>query len=185
MTMKLHLIATVLLLCLLLLGCSAESPSYIPKQGLANFPDSFVKDGIFNGKIVLDYGADDSELVIGQDLLEFIVKSYQIEPYTLIQYNHLSGLYDHNTIFIGTCHTNPKNNFVNLFLDCLSMEKDIAIIRYVEQDNVTIISVAGYSIKDTKRAVDVMMNYSDYNLSGKEIEVRNDEDGNPFVRITG
>jgi hypothetical protein len=65
------------------------------------------------------------------------------------------------------------------------MEKDISMIRLVEKKNVTIVSIVGYDIKDTKEALNVLLNHEDYNLSGRELQVRNDENGEVFVRITG
>ena len=154
------------------------------KIGLEMYPYVFLNGSTFNAKIVVDDFAPDNELIYVQDYLEYLMKDYGMLPDTLIQYKHLNGLYDHNTIFIGTCNMEPHNKFVNIFMDCLSMEENIAMIRLVEKDETTIIQVVGRDFKDTKEALSVLMNHDKYNLSGREIEIRG-ETGNLTTRITG
>ena len=113
-----------------------------------------------------------------------LMEKYTINDYTLLEYDQIGGIYDKNAIFIGTCHIKVKNKFVNLFMDCLSMEENVGMIRLVEKDDIKIIQVVGYELKDTREAVSVLMNYKDYDLSGKEIQVRGDA-GNLTIRITG
>jgi len=180
--MKKAMIFLVLVL-LITLGCNVLNSE--PKIGLNKYPNVFLDGRTFNAVIVMDDFSPDNELIIAQNFLEHLMSKYKIKPYTLIQYKHLNGLYNQNTIFIGTCNTNPHNKFVNLFIDCLSMEDNIGIIRLVEKENVTIISVVGKDFKDTEEAVNVLINYEKYDLSGREIQVRNDEKGDVFVRITG
>lgn len=165
---------------ILLFGCTS-----VEKIGMANYPDCFLKGKTFDAVIVVDDFSSDDELVIVQNFVVKLKDRYKLNTDTLIQYKNLNGLYDRNTLFIGTCNTVPHNKFVNLFMDCLSMEDDIAMMRFVDQGNVTIISVVGKDFKDTKEALDVLLDYKKYDLSGTEIQVRNDETGKVFTRITG
>ncbi|MDP3917087.1 MAG: hypothetical protein Q8Q42_02250 [Nanoarchaeota archaeon] len=154
------------------------------KEGLDNYPDFFLKGKTFNGKIVVDDKGPEEDFITAQNFLEALGKKYKLNPDTLIQYGQLDGLYNSNAIFIGTCNTIPKNKFVNIFMDCLSMEKNVGMIRLVENNNVTIVQVVGYDYKDTREAIDVLINSKDYNLAGREVQVRGDLP-NLEIRITG
>lgn len=177
---------TILTILIILLICVTillfyEKPV---KEGLNNYPDFFLNGKTFNSKIVVDDQSPEEDFITAQNFLESLDKKYNLKPDTLIHYSQLGELYGQNTIFIGTCNTNPKNRFVNLFLDCLSMEKNIGMIRLVEKDDVTIVEVVGYDSKDTEETINVLMNSKDYDLSGREIQVRGDSP-NLEVRITG
>lgn len=154
--------------------------------GLSKYPYVYIENNTFNSKIIAGDSAPDDELVAIQNYLYHLMKNYEMRPDTLIQYKHLSGgLFDQNAIFIGTCNMEPYNKFVNLFTDCLSLEDNTAVMRIVETNNITIIELIGKDFKDTEEAITVLTNYQDYNLSGREVQIRNDENGKIFTRITG
>ena len=159
------------------------------KFNFEKYPCAFLDKSTFDGLMIYDTFSSDDELLIIQKFVESIQEKFILKPYTVISYKQLHELegdmYSRNTIFIGTCNTKPHNQFVNLFLDCLSMENDIAMMRIFEKNNSTIISVVGKDYKDTEEALYVLENYANYNLSGNEIQVRNDESGAIFIRTTG
>jgi hypothetical protein len=182
------IILVLAIITLIVLGCkNTDNAGYKTKIGLSQYPDLFLENNTFNAKIVVEddrYTSDD-ELVIVQKFVEQLQKKYTLKPYTLIQYSDLPGLYTQNTMYIGTCNTVVHNRFVNVFNDCLSLEKDTAIMRFIQQDNITIISVVGKDYKNTQDALSVLLNYNKYNLSGNEVQVKYNENNEIFTRITG
>jgi len=181
------IVILLIVLAILIIALTKEDNNELDlsnRIGVDKYPEVFIDGNVFNAKIVVDDFAPDNELIVVQDYLGHLLESYEMKPDTLIHYKHLSGLYDHNTIFIGTCNMEPHNKFVNLFTDCLSLEENTAIMRLVEKNNITILQVIGKDFQDTEEAVDILINHENYNLSGREIQVKG-EGKEIFTRITG
>ncbi len=179
--MKPAAIIAIIILVTVTIGCQEKQPTI----GVANFPDAFLNDSTFSAKIVVDDYAPDNELIAVQNFVQYLDEEYNLPPDTSIQYKHVRNIYGQNTIFIGTCAQQPHNKFVNLFVDCLSMEDNIAIMRWVEKGDIKILEVVGKNYQDTEEALYVLIHEDDFNLNGREIQVRGSSFDTLEARITG
>jgi hypothetical protein len=89
--------------------------------------------------------------------------------------NELS-LFDNNMIIVGgPCANKLTAQIMNLpttWSKCAEgFEEGTGMIKLYNKWNKTQLVVAGYSAEDTRKITEILANYKDYNLSGKEIEV--------------
>lgn len=174
------LAAAILSLIVIFLVLS-QSSTYIElpedwDNNLSYYPLYFIEEGEFNGIVVVDDDAPQSDIDAANDVVAGLRKAVQKGEHsiTLTTYTEIRGLYSQNAIFIGTCDLNPRNRFVNLFADCLSLPNGHAIIKvYSNNDSgVTIVHIIGKSLDDTLRAGKVLKDYDKYELRSNQVFVK-------------
>jgi len=172
MVSKNILILAVLLL--LIAGCADvdERPETLEKD-LKHYPYFFFDENSFNGLIIVDDFAPQEDIdtakillehykTIDSDIDESVIKTYPEEYWDLTE---------QNTILIGSCTQEPHNTFINIFVDCLSMREDQAIIRIIDNHDAWVLNVMGYSPVETRNAVEALINYEDYVMTDYHVEV--------------
>jgi len=166
---------------LILAGCSNEG-----KLDKKNWPDKlektledypyffFEKNQTFNAVVVIDDYAGQEDINNAVALIEHykqydnnineskVLKKYPTEYWDLTK---------QNTILIGSCTQEPHNQFINIFTDCLSMRKDQAIIRIINNHGAWVLNVMGYSPVETANAIEALKNYEDYKFTDYHVEV--------------
>lgn len=170
----------VVAILLLLVGCNAEPhinnskrPNTLEKD-LKDYPYFFFeKNQSFNALLILDdfVGEEDKENArvllehykqYDKTLTQDIIKTYPTD---------YSDLTKQNVILIGSCTQEPHNQFINIFVDCLSMREDQAIIRIINNHGAWVLNVMGYSPEQTRNAIEALKNYEDYDFNDYHVEV--------------
>ena len=185
---KIRTIAALLLISILIaVGSFAENGSSdagvsqpierILPPDLSNFPDMFIKNGVFDAVIVVGDKAPASDAIAQSNLVQFFV------GYTgksLVGSTKLSseiGSLNQNIISIGSaCHNNISWEIMVQPKQCdrwLEPGKAM-ILSYGYKDYVYIV-IAGYSDKGTRAAVDVLIDYDKRKLSGSNMLIDVDE----------
>lgn len=165
---------------ILLAGCDSGAkidennrPDKLEKD-LKHYPYFFFeKDQSFNAILVIDDFAGEEDYENARMLLEHykqydesltenIIKKYPSE---------VGDLTKQHSILIGSCTQEPHNQFINLFVDCLSMREDQSIIRIINNRDFWVLNVMGYSPRETKNAIEALINYEDFEFKDYHVEV--------------
>ena len=160
-------------------GEAAELYKKGQKFDLKNYPNMFIKDGKFNGILVVGDRAPVKHVIGITDIitsLQYVDKGGvigKIEIGSVKLASEVASI-NQNIISVGNACVNPitaqiKGNPKN----CKSgLTKGKGIIRiYSNKGNAHII-VEGLSPEDTKAAANVLANYKDYNLKGQQYIVK-------------
>ncbi len=139
---------------------------------LSEFPGNFLKDGEFDGFIVVGKEASSTD-VISQSAIALKLGQVVTKPKFDINKLDDEVELENNIILVG----NPcVNKLTSALLDNPSpCDKDFhsgkAFIKYLEKDGYKYIVVAGNTDKETREAAQYLANYDTYGLSGSEIEI--------------
>ena len=157
-------------------GVSQPIKGRVPPD-LSNFPDMFIKNGVFDAVIVVGDKAPASDVIAQSNLVQFFV------GYTgksLVGSTKLSSEIEslnQNIISIGSaCHNNVSWEIMVQPKQCdrwLEPGKAM-ILSYGYKDYVYIV-IAGYSDKGTRDAVDFLINYDKNKLKGSNMLIDVDE----------
>ena len=157
-------------------GVSQPIKGILPPD-LSNFPDMFIKNGVFDGVIVVGDKAPASDVIAQSNLVQFFV-SYTGK--SLVGSTKLASeikSLNQNIISIGSaCHNNASWEIMVQPKQCdrwLEPGKAM-ILSYGYKDYVYIV-IAGYSNKGTRDAVDFLINYDKNNLKGSSMLIDVDE----------
>ena len=159
---------------LLLVGCTmslAERPTILVED-LSQYPHWFFDEGNFNGVVIVDSNAQKEDKENALIMIEHL-RQYDssMDESLLKEYPAYSNLGKDNAILIGSCSQEPTNRFANLYLDCVSMLEDQALIRIVHHQGAWLLFIVGYDPERTYDAITMLMDYESYPLSGAGVEV--------------
>lgn len=157
-------------------GVSQPIKGILPPD-LSNFPDMFIKNGVFDGVIVVGDKAPASDVIAQSNLVQFFVgytgKSLVGSTKLASEIKSLNQ----NIISIGSaCHNNVSWEIMVQPKQCdrwLEPGKAM-ILSYGYKDYVYIV-IAGYSDKGTRNAVDFLINYDKNKLKGSNMLIDVDE----------
>src|SRR3990167_1854422 len=175
------IIALLLIIILIAVSSSAESGSSDaglsqPIKGtsppdLSNFPDMFVKNGVFDGVMVVGDKAPASDVIAQSNLAQFFVRHTGKSLVGSAKLASEIESLNQNIISIGSaCHNNISWEIMAQPKQCdIWLEPGKAmILSYGYKDYVYIV-IAGYSDKGTRDAVDFLINYDKNNLKGSNM----------------
>ena len=179
---KNYLLITIVVMVLLILLIvmvfikSATIESITLEKDLKFFPQFFLDDNnSFNSVIIVDELADEEDFKSADELLLFFSgidkDPGNIPVESIKKYPKYSNLGLQNAMLIGSCNQEPHNRFVNIYVDCLSMKPEQALIRIVDHNDVWLLFVIGYTPTQTHNAIEVLTNYKEYDLKGQDVEV--------------
>jgi len=156
-----------------LAGCSnslGERPEEL-EADLDQYPHWFFDDG-FNGVFIIDSNAEPAD---HENVRLMIEQLQQYDPSideSLIKlYPAYSQLTGQNAILIGSCSQVPPNRWSNLFLDCVSMLPEQALVKIVDFKGAWLLFILGYDTDRTRDAIDMLGDYRSYLLQGDTVEV--------------
>lgn len=177
MKLKKWIIIGVVMFALLIVGCSSEfqeHPSTIEGVDfdLSNYPDIFVKEGIFYGYFVVGEEAPASDNLAKMDIAKGIQNlGYNIDEVDLtILDSEVEDIKAHNLIVIG----NPCENTVSAELlgttDCtFGLQENQALIKLLKNGENVALVVFGYTAKETRMSAEKLANEK---LSGTEAIIK-------------
>lgn len=151
---------------LLVLASCDRAPLDVDGTDLSEYPRMFVKNGSFDGAIVIDDRASDEDRASAALLAASLDASERIR-----EYPRFNAIFETDSILVGSCSQEPPNRFVNLWVDCLSMREDQAIIRITETEGSWVLVIVGDTEVDTRRAVEALID-GDPRIAGEDVEVR-------------
>lgn len=143
---------------------------------LENYPDLFIKNGRFNGYIVIGDTAPAEDVLSATDIAKSISEYSDVNVGSARLASEISDPFSMNLIVVG----NPCNNEVAAEL--IYSTSDVSsfncrayfnkpgrwTIKLFENNGHIQILVAGYTEKDTRNAAKVLAHWKDYHLKGKE-----------------
>jgi len=159
---------------LLLAGCT-QWPESVDKD-LSSYPYHFFEDRKFNANVIVDKDASQTDIDSALELIDSLRKLDSDISDEIKRYPTFSDLNQH-AILIGSCSQEPHNKFVNIYVDCLSMRPNQAIIRIIDHNGAWLLFVVGIDEEHTNHAIKVLADYGKYGLSGQDVEVVPTSDG--------
>jgi len=139
---------------------------------LSDYPDFFYTDNNLNARLVLGEKATAEEVIAATDILFSLGKPRSDIGAAKIS-SEIQNLYSQNTIIVG----NSCSNFIIAEMvgksTCFpGLKEGEGKILLVEKKGIVVLLVGGFSPLDIRNAGQVLANYKDYKLIGKEIIVR-------------
>lgn len=157
-------------------GVSQPIKRILPPD-LSNFPDMFIKNGVFDAVIVVGDKAPASDVVAQSNLVQFFVW-YTGKP--LVGSAKLSseiGSLNQNIISVGSaCHNNISLEIMDYPKQCDRwLEPGKAMISAYGYKDYVYIVIAGHSDKGARDAVNFLINYDKNELKGSNMLIDVDE----------
>ncbi|MDD9952914.1 MAG: hypothetical protein OXR66_01095 [Candidatus Woesearchaeota archaeon] len=159
--------------CLLLLAsCTAQLQDRPDKltNDLGQYPHWFFdEEQQFNALMIVDKDASTTDRETARMMLANLREYDASIPDDLVEYP--TNLMANNAIVLGSCSQVPPNKFANLYLDCVSMLEEQALIRIVPHHGVWLLFIVGYDEERTRDAVDMLSRYQEFPLRAQGLEV--------------
>ncbi len=148
---------------------------------LSNYPHPFIKNNKANFITIIGAKASSQNVIAAMELINSLIgeEITKIEPAYLD--NEIIDVFAQNTIIVGgPCRNKAAAEVMGLsYGSCGStstIPKNKGIIRLIEHGNGNVaLLIAGYDDYETRMAASVIANYKDYSLSGKEMEIGEDD----------
>ncbi len=147
---------------------------------LDNYPKLFVKNGQFNGHIVVGDSAPASDVVAAVDIATSIKKYLEDEDYhnigigTAKLSSEISDPLNMNLISVGSLCDNPVSAQLmgNPYICTKYFEKGDGLIKLYSYNGYVQLLVTGYSDKETRVAAKTLANWEQNDLEGTEIWIK-------------
>ena len=169
-------VASFVAVSVLILLAACASPRAAPNApltaDLAHYPEFFdAGNGTFDARIVVDSEAPVEDRASAEALASSLEERFPGSAVSVVEYPAFSDILGEDSILVGSCSPRPQNRFVNIYVDCLSMREDQAIVRIVDKDGVWIFAIVGRTPGDTRVAIDALIR-GDERIRGQDVEVR-------------
>ena len=157
-------------------GVSQPIKGRVPPD-LSNFPDMFIKNGVFDAVIVVGDKAPASDVIAQSNLVQFFVGYTGKSLVGSTQLSSEIESLNQNIISIGSAyHNNVSWEIMVQPKQCDRwLEPGKAMILLYGYKDYVYMVIAGYSDKGTRDAVDVLINYDKRKLGGSNMLVDVDE----------
>jgi len=147
---------------------------------LSDYPSMFIKDGKFDGVIVVDDKAFAEEIIAAQDISLGLQgttceSSCDINPGQLRLASEIDDPKEINLIYIDS----KCNSIMRALLEVPYCEERLkegeATLKLLNHNGKAQLMVTGYSPSEIRDAGKILKNYQEYDLSGKEIKLNTDD----------
>jgi len=142
---------------------------------LVNYPELFVKDGKFNGYVVLGDKASPSDVLAASEIIQSLKEHYDggIEVGTAKLASEITNPQKTNLITIGNpCVNSVTTELMGNPLNCAEvLTRGKGLLMLQSNEGYVQLIVAGYSDQDTSYAADVLANWKQHDLHGRKVEL--------------
>ncbi len=172
-------LALLVILCIVLfVNVPEQDISFSGQTDMKYYPQFFMADN-FSAVFVIDDNAIPEDIAAANA----IASGLGIGEPDPVRYGSLEGIGKQNAIFIGTCSAEPHNKFVNIFVDCLSLDSGKAAIRLTKMNGYYILFVVGSNPESTMTAGEALESWKEYGVPGREIIVSRKDNQIETMRI--
>lgn len=133
---------------------------------LSDYPDFFIKNGRFNGILVIGENAPGEDVVSAID----IAYAFPVPVGASRLDSEISDITDYNAIVIGNPCVNSAAAELEETVEC-DTEKGKGYIKLFEHGNRMQVLVTGLESTDRRAAARVLARYNEFNLEGDAMEV--------------
>lgn len=157
----------------------AVSAAFCYGADLSDYPNQFIKNGVFDAVIVIGDNSDVADAIGAVDIATSLQynSTKRIASGSAKLASEIDDITKINAIVVGgPCANAAAARLMGYPKNCLEgFTRGKALIKLFEFGDKVSMLVAGATALDTRRACRVLANYEDYDLRGSEVEIAGTE----------